>query len=268
VRENRLNPEQLFQGRAEQVRQVGSFLVSRYHYAPGIYLDDHLHGGAFVSVVISGRYQETCGPATVTCAQHTVLYHPPEEKHSNDFAGGATILMLELEEAARAAGVRERLLPCRSSLQEARGLGLQIGRELGERCSTSDLIIESLALEMLGNCLSRSRRDRQRTPAWLPKVIEIANDRYGERLTLADVAQRVGIHPMHLAPHFRRRLGCTFGEFLRRIRLSRAEQQLRRTKKALAEIAADCGFADQSHLTRLFAAAFGTTPGRYRSPLK
>lgn len=33
---------------------------------------------------------------------------------------------------------------------------------------------------------------------------------------------------------------------------------------SLAQIAYECGFASQSHMTRLFQARFGTTPGRLR----
>ena len=33
----------------------------------------------------------------------------------------------------------------------------------------------------------------------------------------------------------------------------------------LAAVACDAGFADQAHLTRVFKAAFGLTPARYRA---
>jgi transcriptional regulator GlxA family with amidase domain len=36
----------------------------------------------------------------------------------------------------------------------------------------------------------------------------------------------------------------------------------------LADVAAACGFADQSHLTRVFSAHTGTTPARYRKRLR
>jgi AraC family transcriptional regulator len=43
---------------------------------------------------------------------------------------------------------------------------------------------------------------------------------------------------------------------------------LRDTANPIAEIADRAGFADQSHLTRLFRARLGTTPARYRSALR
>ncbi|MGX1282843.1 helix-turn-helix transcriptional regulator [Bradyrhizobium elkanii] len=47
---------------------------------------------------------------------------------------------------------------------------------------------------------------------------------------------------------------------LARLNLAR---QLLRAGEPIAAVAADAGFSDQSHLTRLFRRTFGTTPGVY-----
>ena len=46
--------------------------------------------------------------------------------------------------------------------------------------------------------------------------------------------------------------------------MARAKTLLRRTGIPLAEVAHRCGFADQSHMNRVFGARMGTTPGQYR----
>jgi transcriptional regulator GlxA family with amidase domain len=57
----------------------------------------------------------------------------------------------------------------------------------------------------------------------------------------------------------------TAGDYVRRLRLWRARDALDCDRdSSLSEIAADCGFADQSHFTRHFRRLFGTTPGAYR----
>jgi AraC family transcriptional regulator len=92
----------------------------------------------------------------------------------------------------------------------------------------------------------------------------MANDLHATRITLKAVAAAAGVHPVHLARQFRSRMGCTYGEFVRRIRLARALDQLRHTTLPIADIAAATGFADQSHLTRLMTATVGLTPAAYR----
>ena len=50
------------------------------------------------------------------------------------------------------------------------------------------------------------------------------------------------------------------GETVRRRRVERATVQLRASTAPLADIAAECGFCDQSHMNRAFRAVLGRTP--------
>jgi AraC-like DNA-binding protein len=54
------------------------------------------------------------------------------------------------------------------------------------------------------------------------------------------------------------------GEYVRRLRLDWATAQLAATDTPLAVLAAEAGFADQSHFTRAFKGYAGLTPGKYR----
>jgi transcriptional regulator GlxA family with amidase domain len=47
-------------------------------------------------------------------------------------------------------------------------------------------------------------------------------------------------------------------------RVSRAKSLLRKADWSLADIAAACGFADQSHFTRVFTSIVGASPGAWR----
>ena len=69
---------------------------------------------------------------------------------------------------------------------------------------------------------------------------------------------------MRLPGLFRRAFGKSIGEYAREARLRHALALLTRTGTPIAEIAAECGFHDQAHFTRSFAAAYGTAPARYR----
>jgi AraC-like DNA-binding protein len=53
-------------------------------------------------------------------------------------------------------------------------------------------------------------------------------------------------------------------KYLRKLRLRVASRALVDTGETLAEIAAGCGFSDQSHFTREFRRHFGRTPRDYR----
>ncbi|HEY2898176.1 MAG TPA: helix-turn-helix transcriptional regulator, partial [Gemmatimonadaceae bacterium] len=103
-------------------------------------------------------------------------------------------------------------------------------------------------------------------PAWLRRVREALDDRYGAReLRIAELSAIAGVDPAHLARTFRAHYGTTPGAYLRETRVRRAADALARTSAPLARIALDAGFADQSHFTRVFRATYGITPRRWRA---
>ena len=254
-----------FFGHTENARRIGAFLVSQNRYAPKLELPQHAHRRAYISFVITGTYDEVCGRRRTTCSQGTLVFHPCGEEHSDIFESqGAIVLSIDVYEGARLTGRSHRLnTPGFVLPGPETSVALQICREFGTSCPVSDLIVESLAFELLSTCCGYMRS--RGMPKWLAAALQLANDRYADHLTLAEVASAVGVHPVHLARQFRDRMECTFGEFLRRIRISRALDQLRRTDKPIVEIAIENGFADQSHLTRLMSEAVGIPPAAYRS---
>jgi AraC family transcriptional regulator len=78
---------------------------------------------------------------------------------------------------------------------------------------------------------------------------------------LADVAR---LSRFHFARQFKRSTGLPPHRYLMARRLARAQQMVEGTRRPLADIALELGFADQSHLTRAFARAVGETPRRMR----
>lgn len=84
-----------------------------------------------------------------------------------------------------------------------------------------------------------------------------------KRTVGSDELEKVsGLDRFTLARHFRMAFGTSPHRFLVGRRLMRAQSMIAEGF-ALSEAAAASGFADQSHLTRHFAARFGVTPGRW-----
>ena len=83
---------------------------------------------------------------------------------------------------------------------------------------------------------------------------------------MADVALAVGVEPDRLARAFRRVYHEPMASYVRRLRVrAAAELLMAETDATIAGIAAEVGFADQSHLTRSFVRTLGTTPATYRA---
>lgn len=96
-------------------------------------------------------------------------------------------------------------------------------------------------------------------------VSDYIHTHLGETIILEDLATSVALSRSHFARRFRRSTGTSPHEFVLRLRVEQAETLLSRTSLPLLDVALRCGFADQSHLTRVFKKRVGTTPGHYRA---
>jgi AraC-like DNA-binding protein len=91
--------------------------------------------------------------------------------------------------------------------------------------------------------------------------------RLGERLDLASLGREVHASPFHLARLFRAVVGTSIHRYHLQLRLRHAAARVADGERDLAGLAHELGFADHSHLTRLFRHELGMTPSAFRRAL-
>lgn len=104
-------------------------------------------------------------------------------------------------------------------------------------------------------------------PEWLSRAVDLLHDEYRRHLNITKVAAEVGVHPFHLSRVFRQFHQETIGEYVNKLRVQYACLKLANAETEIADVALGAGFADQSHLTRIFKRVTGMTPGAYRKIL-
>ena len=102
-----------------------------------------------------------------------------------------------------------------------------------------------------------------RRPKGSPACATIST-RISEEVELAGSGPIAGLSRSHFIRAFRRETGLTPHAYLLDRRFRAASRLLERGE-APGEVAAACGFFDQSHLNRVFKARMGVTPGAYRA---
>jgi AraC-like DNA-binding protein len=84
------------------------------------------------------------------------------------------------------------------------------------------------------------------------------------RLRIGAVARTVNLSPSYFSRAFKASEGMPFSDFVLVSRIGLAKHLLTTTRRSIAQIALDCGLADQSHLTRIFNRLVGVPPRAWR----
>ena len=91
----------------------------------------------------------------------------------------------------------------------------------------------------------------------------LRNDPAGD-VPVATLARSCGLSRSYFIRAFKVSMGLPPHHWLMHHRVERAQEMLARTNESIAAIAISCGFADQSHLTRVFRALAGASPAAWR----
>lgn len=265
-----LRPGQ-FYGDVLDKHENGGLVLSEFRHDRARRLPKHSHELAFFNLLLQGEYRESYGQKTATLKPFTTIFRPSGETHHDEIGpAGIRIFSIEMRENWLARLHEYGVAPSTviaSPGSELGWLATRLYREYRERKCYSALAIEALVLEMLV-FVGRLKQPREkRAPAWLPKVMELIQANFQENLTSKTLAAETGVHPAHLSKVFRQFRHETIGDYVHKLRIQFACQQLGSPEVNLAAIATEAGFADQSHFTRVFKLFTGMTPGAYRAVL-
>ena len=105
------------------------------------------------------------------------------------------------------------------------------------------------------------------TPAarHLLRAKDLADARYFEPLTVADLAREAGLSPSHFSREFRRTFGESPHQHLLTRRLERAAALLRNTDRPVTEICFAVGLASLGSFSASFRRVYGVPPQAYRA---
>jgi AraC family transcriptional regulator len=262
-------PSGHFYGETLLNREVAGFRLTETVYGARLKLPRHSHERPYFCFILQGVYGETYGERLRVCRRSMLVFHPSGEVHSQHFnEGPGRLFRVEMSH-----GLLERVREHRVALDDAvefhdgslPWLAAKLHQEFREMDEVSPLAIEGLALEIVAEAARRSlRASGPKPPRWLEQAREIIHARAFERLTLAAVAETVGVHPVYLAREFRRHYRSPVGEYVRRLRIEFACREISRTDIPLVEIAMACGFYDQSHFSKTFKRLVRVTPAEFR----
>jgi AraC family transcriptional regulator len=248
--------------------QCGAIFTDVCHQTPRK-LPQHSHQLPFFGMLLGGSYRENYVHEERYFGPFTIMFRPAGIPHQDEI-GPTGVKFFEIEILP---SWQNRMKECSASLEapsddchggELLWLAMKLFRET--RATKADtLSVESLLAELLGAVAPQTKESTKHAPPWLRRVLDKLRSEFCERLTLEDLSQEVDVHPVHLSRVFRRSTREGIGEYIHRLRIRAACEQMLKPDVTLTELALNTGFADQSHFTRAFRRVTGLSPGAFRT---
>jgi AraC family transcriptional regulator len=200
-----------------------------------------------------------------------------------DLRGTFDFLLMEIAKPAFEAAVEERAgrrvhgLACVTGVHDPvlSSLGTALAPALERPAEASPLFVEQMGTVILTHLLERYGGGLASSDVRTKPLSRLNERRAMEMLlsgvdgssSIATIADACALSRSHFIKSFRASTGLTPHQWLQTQRVQHARQLLSDTSMTIADIAMQCGFADQSHLTRVFLHQVGATPARWRRAL-
>jgi len=239
--------------------------VQETHYEPLMKAPYHCDRKSRISIILSGGVREIVGNREEAGTPMSIVIKPADARHRNEFSPqGARIVSVcwdanRTPDILSVAGFTEWRWLHGTSPASA---GIRFLMQLKNAENQSQL--EESIIELMADFTNAGMANHQTPPLWLERIAERLRDEYNRALRVQDLAAAAAVHPVYLARAFRKYYGCSVKEYLHQIRVRRAVQSIAGTHTELAHVAYDEGFADQSHLNRIFKKMLGISPGKFR----
>lgn len=229
-----------------------------HKFSPGFFMAPHRHKEARMILVLGGEKKESEFFRSCSLTRGDFYFRPPYFLHHN-LAGenGAIYMRLSVSQNALKKYLTHE------------GWQIRGGHMDFTETFISKLMNTPFAGDILLPELSSGRFFQTHLPkaspinslAWKLSNVETVKQ------TLENYGEHYGIANYALTRLFKKTYGLTPSSYRLQGQIQHALGLLFETNRSLAEISLDCGFSDQSHLTRKFRDEIGITPGRFRSQL-
>ena len=236
-----------------------------------VHFGRHSHDTYGFGVMEEGAHRSASGRGTVDAYAGDVITTNPGEVHDGRPQGGPSrrwcIVSVEQDVMAGITGAGAEITrPVIQDAELARVLRRLFRRlaQRSDRLACEESLVESCVALM-------ARHGTPRIPPPASADMQRVRERLVEELldppSLADLAAMTGLSRYQVLRRFERTYGLPPHAWLMQQRAERARRLIRQGS-TLRDAATASGFADQSHMTRVFTRYFGFTPGAWSRALQ
>ncbi|SFU28269.1 AraC-type DNA-binding protein [Polaromonas sp. YR568] len=240
----------------------------------------HSHETYSIGVTASGVQTFHCGGALHTSLRGDVILLNPDESHDGQRGtqeGFGYSMLYVSQQVVNECRDKEAGLDMAAYFSQPVVRDAAMGQALARAISAAGQAQESLRAEeltrdVLVRLLQRYGERRERHSggdetrstgmARMVRIRDYLRSHFDQDITVDTLAREAGLSRVHLTRAFARQFGVPPHIYLNAVRIERAQTGML-AGRGLAEVAAACGFADQSHFSRRFKGSVGLAPGAW-----
>lgn len=238
----------------------------------------HTHDQFGIGVILRGAQKSMSGRGVVEAEAGDVITVNPGEVHDGSplGEGGRSWRMLYFDPAALVepigaltdgnADSAELSHPALRDAASAAHFQSLFRAMTDPRGGQSEIEVRENLLLLLARLVERRKRERPGAPRPIEQARARIDDDPSAQVSLDELAAIGGISQFQLVRGFSKATGLTPHAYLVQRRLEKARKMIAEGI-ALADAAHTAGFADQSHMTRLFVRTYGMSPGVYAAAM-
>jgi AraC family transcriptional regulator len=136
--------------------------------------------------------------------------------------------------------------------------GYPLGRLFGDSLATA---LTACLLQRYSTTPSPAPPSGKLPPHAWRNVVSYVEEHLQDDISLDEMARIARLSPFHFSRCFKAMTGTSPHQYVIERRVERAREMLTKSNLSLSQIAVECGFSDQSHLTRHMKRLLGLTPG-------
>jgi AraC family transcriptional regulator len=249
----------------KKISNAQGISIIETEYKQKVFEGWHSHKNAHLTLFLKGGTIEKRKTKTHSVSSGTVLFYHSDELHLNqDTLFPSKNINIEIDETHfKEFKITEDILNISAAnIIKTKLLILKI---YNESLIRDDFSSDSINM-LLSDYASSNNYFEQflKCPNWVHLLYELLNDCWNENPNLNDLSKILNINPISISKHFPKYFGCTFGEYMRRLKVDRSINFIQNSSHSLTEIGLICGFSDQSHFIRTFKQQTGFLPNFFK----
>lgn len=130
------------------------------------------------------------------------------------------------------------------------------------------LLVKSVLLEILSEYIKAAAPTENEAPSAVQSgmdcVLQYIHRHISERITVAELASLIQLHPNHFIRFFKTHTGCTPASYIKKVRMETAKRLLEDTEMNISEISEQIGISEPTYFSKVFKERYAMPPKAYR----